>query len=171
MKIFYFETKTLISNHKNLKKSIKEEKLIIFWLAVTWSAKPAQRQIRPTRPNPNPKNPEKSASHHIRSRFTWFAASAERKLIFGVQKSMNAEVFGCFSGFFNFSNFGWYWNGLAINFDFLAWFLARSWFQIDLAWNFKPIQILSSLKFDLVCQHVLELQESIWIFMEMVFRL
>ena len=32
---FYFETKTLISNHNNLKNSIKDEKLIIFWLAVT----------------------------------------------------------------------------------------------------------------------------------------
>ena len=75
------------------------------------------------------------------SRFTWFAASAERKLIFKVEKSMNPEVLGCFSQFSNFSDFSWFWDALAINFDLLAWFPARGSFQIDRAWNFKLIQI------------------------------
>ena len=32
--------------------------------SVSLPVNPAQRQIRPTRTNPNPENPEKSASHH-----------------------------------------------------------------------------------------------------------
>ena len=49
-----------------------------------------------------------SASHHVGwpvgSRFTWFAASAERKCIFKVENLMNYEVFGFFS-IFSFSQF------------------------------------------------------------------
>ena len=75
------------------------------------------------------------------SRFTWFAASAERKLIFKVEKSMNPEVLGCFSQFSNFSDFSWFWDALAINFDLLAWFPARGWSQISLGLNFKLVQV------------------------------
>ena len=76
------------------------------------------------------------------SRFTWFAASAERKLILKVEKSMNPEVLGCFSQFSNFSDFSWFCDALAINFDCLAWFPARERLQIDRTSNFKLIQIL-----------------------------
>ena len=78
------------------------------------------------------------------SRFTWFAASAERKLIFKVEKSMNPEVLGCFSQFSNFSDFSWFWDALAINFDCLARFPAQGSFQIDRTSNFKLIQIFTS---------------------------
>ena len=74
-------------------------------------------------------------------RFIWFAASAERKFIFKVEKSMNPEVLGCFSSFSNFSDFSWFWDALAINFHSLASFPARGRFQIDRALNFKLIQI------------------------------
>ena len=73
--------------------------------------------------------------------FKLFAASAERKRIFKVEKSLNPEVLGCFSRFWNFSNFSWFWGGLTLNFDFLALFPARGCFQITLALNFMPIQI------------------------------
>ena len=75
------------------------------------------------------------------SRFTWFAASAERKFILKVEKLMNLLVFCCFSEFFNVFNFGSFWDALAINFDLLAWFPARGWFQISLGFNFKLVQV------------------------------
>ena len=37
--------------------------------------------------------------------FKWFAASAERKCIFEVEKSMNPKVLACFSWFHNFLKF------------------------------------------------------------------
>ena len=57
---------------------------------------------------------------------------------------MNPEVFACFSRFSDFLNFGWFWDGLTINFDVLAQFPARGWFQIALARNFTSIQIFCS---------------------------
>ena len=87
-----------------------------------------------------------STSHSILqgprgSRFTWFAASAERKFILKVEKLMNPSVFGYFSQFSNLPDFSWFWDVLAIIFDSLAWFPARGRFQIDRASNFKLIQI------------------------------
>ena len=46
----------------------------------------------------------KNAEVWFPERFS-FATSAERKLIFKVEKSMNPEVLGCFSQFSNFSDF------------------------------------------------------------------
>ena len=78
------------------------------------------------------------------SRFTLFAASAERKSIFWVEKStgewLSWEI-SCFSEFSNFFDFSRFWDVLAMNFDSLAWFPARDRFQIDRAWIFKLIQI------------------------------
>ena len=54
---------------------------------------------------------------------------------------MNPEVLGCFSQFSNFSDFSWFWDALAINFDLLAWFPARGWSEISLGMNFKLIQV------------------------------
>ena len=76
-----------------------------------------------------------------RRAFKWFAASAERKCIFKVEKSMNPEVLACFSWFHNFFNFRWSWGSLTLNFGFLAQFPARSSLQIALALNFMHIQI------------------------------
>ena len=61
-----------------------------------------------------------STSHLLtpRSAHNWFAASAERKLILEVQKSMNPKVFGCFSRFSNFSYFGWFYDDFIIKFMF-----------------------------------------------------
>ena len=70
------------------------------------------------------------------SRFTWFAASAERKCIFEVEKSMNPDVLACFSSFSHFLNFPWFFDGLTINFNFLAGFLARGCSRIARALNF-----------------------------------
>ena len=68
--------------------------------------------------------------------FKWFAASAERKCIFEVEKSMNPEVLACFSWFSHFLNFRWFSDGLTVNFNFLAGFPARGWSQIARALNF-----------------------------------
>ena len=65
------------------------------------------------------------------SRFTWFAASAKRKLIFKLKKLMNYDIFACFSRFCHFLNFGWFWDGFTMNFESLARFPARGWFQIN----------------------------------------
>ena len=73
------------------------------------------------------------------SQFTWL--SVERKFIFKVEKSMNPKVLGCFSSFYNFWDFSWFWDALAINFDLLAWFPARGWSQISLGLNFKLVQV------------------------------
>ena len=84
-----------------------------------------------------------SASHHVKRNPAQHRthASAWEIWIFEVEKLMNPEVFGCFYQFSNFSNFRWFWDALAINWDSLAWFHAQVWFQIDLAWNFHHIQI------------------------------
>ena len=76
--------------------------------------------------------------------FKLFAASAERKCIFEHQKSMNPEVFACFSRFFHFLNFGWFCGGLTVNFDLGAQFAARGCLQIALGRNFTCIQIFFS---------------------------
>ena len=76
--------------------------------------------------------------------FKLFAASAERKCIFEIEKSMNPEVFACFSRFFHFLNFGRFWDGLTVNFDVWAQFAARGWLQIALGRNFTCIQIFFS---------------------------
>ena len=73
--------------------------------------------------------------------FKLFAASAERKSIFEVEKSLNSKVLACFSRFSNISNFTWFWGGLTLNFDFLVSFPAQGCFQIALALNIMPIQI------------------------------
>ena len=52
--------------------------------------------------------------------FKLFAASAERKCIFDVEKSMNPTVFGSFSIFSHFLNFSQFCGGLTVNFDVLA---------------------------------------------------
>ena len=64
------------------------------------------------------------------SRFTWFAASAERKFIFKVENLMNYDILACFPRFYHFLNFGWFWDGFTMNFESLARFAARGWFQI-----------------------------------------
>ena len=78
------------------------------------------------------------------SRFTWFAASAERKLILKIEKLMNPAILGCFSEFYNFFNFGSFWDVLAINFNILAWFPSRGLSQISLGLNFKIVQARAS---------------------------
>ena len=75
--------------------------------------------------------------------FKWFAASAERKCIFRVEKLMNPALFRCFSWFSYFLNFGRFWGALALNLDSVAWFPARSWSKIARARNIKPIQIFA----------------------------
>ena len=50
---------------------------------------------------------------------------------------MNPAVFGCFSRFSHFLNFGLFWRGFTTNFNSLAWFPARGWFRITLALNFQ----------------------------------
>ena len=73
--------------------------------------------------------------------FKLFAASAERKCIFNVEKFLNPAIFRGFSWFSHFLNFAWFWDGLTLNFVFQAWFPSQGSFQIALAWNIKPIQI------------------------------
>ena len=70
------------------------------------------------------------------SRFTWFAASAKRKFIVKVKNLMNYEILAFFARFSHFLNFGWFWAGFTINFNFLAGFPARGWSQITWALNF-----------------------------------
>ena len=76
-----------------------------------------------------------------RRAFKWFAASAERKCILNIEKSMFPWLFRCFSRFSNFSNFQWFSSDLTMKFDSVAWFPARGCFQIALSWNFMRIQI------------------------------
>ena len=56
--------------------------------SVSWSVKPAQRQIRPTRPNPNPKNTKESASHH----FGWFYDDFIIKFMFSNEFCFQGKV-------------------------------------------------------------------------------
>ena len=104
------------------------------------------------------------------SRFTWFAASAERKFILKVRKSMNPEVLGCFSEFSNFFDFSWFWDDLAIIFDCLAWFPARGSFQIDRTSNFKPIQIFTSYGVHVPTQPCTQLRQIFFHFDNMKLR-
>ena len=49
---------------------------------------------------------------------------------------MNYDILTCFSRFCHFLNFGWFWDGFTMNFESMARFPARGWFQITLGLNF-----------------------------------
>ena len=108
MKIFYFETKTLISNYENL-KNLSKMKNSPF---LCWHSLDPPNRPRAKSPLPGQIRILKNHRRVLRTmldRDSHDLLRQQNEIFFGVQKSKNAEVFGCFSGFSNFSNFRWFW--------------------------------------------------------------